>query len=100
NDANYAWTIVADAQVAGHMLCLERDEKREVGYWLGRAYWGRGIATAAPPPRCCAGGPRPRCTGPWCGAELARSAPSKNAASRRSGQRAAWTKGPARRSKR
>jgi RimJ/RimL family protein N-acetyltransferase len=29
------------------MLCFERDGKREVGYWLGRAYWGRGIATAA-----------------------------------------------------
>ena len=47
NEANYAWTIVADGEVAGHMLCFERDGKREVGYWLGRAYWGRGIATAA-----------------------------------------------------
>jgi RimJ/RimL family protein N-acetyltransferase len=47
DEANYAWTIVADGEVAGHMLCFERDGKREVGYWLGRAYWGRGIATAA-----------------------------------------------------
>ena len=47
NEANYAWTIVADGEVAGNMLCFERDGKREVGYWLGRAYWGRGIATAA-----------------------------------------------------
>jgi len=46
-EANYAWTIVADGEVAGHMLCFERDGRREVGYWLGRAYWGRGIATAA-----------------------------------------------------
>ena len=46
-EANYAWTIVADGEVAGHMLSFERDGKREVGYWLGRAYWGRGIATAA-----------------------------------------------------
>jgi RimJ/RimL family protein N-acetyltransferase len=29
------------------MLCFERAGKREVGYWLGSAYWGRGIATAA-----------------------------------------------------
>jgi RimJ/RimL family protein N-acetyltransferase len=47
NDANYAWTIVADGEIAGHMLCFPRDGKREVGYWLGRVYWGRGIATAA-----------------------------------------------------
>ena len=47
DEANYAWTIAADGEVAGHMLCFERDGKREVGYWLGRAYWGRGIATAA-----------------------------------------------------
>ncbi len=47
NEANYAWTIVADGEVAGHMLCFERDGKREVGYWLGRTYWGRRIATAA-----------------------------------------------------
>jgi RimJ/RimL family protein N-acetyltransferase len=47
NEDNYAWTIDADGQVAGHMLCFPRDGKREVGYWLGRDYWGRGIATAA-----------------------------------------------------
>jgi RimJ/RimL family protein N-acetyltransferase len=37
NEANYAWTIVADGEVAGHMLCFPRDGKREVGYWLGTA---------------------------------------------------------------
>jgi RimJ/RimL family protein N-acetyltransferase len=47
NEANYAWAVVADGEVAGNILCFERDGKREVGYWLGRAYWGRGIATAA-----------------------------------------------------
>jgi RimJ/RimL family protein N-acetyltransferase len=47
NPDNYAWTVVADGEVAGHMLCFERDGKREVGYWLGREYWGCGIATAA-----------------------------------------------------
>ena len=25
NEANYAWTIVADGEVAGHMLCFPRD---------------------------------------------------------------------------
>ena len=32
NDANLAWTIVASGEVAGDMLCFERDGKREVGY--------------------------------------------------------------------
>jgi RimJ/RimL family protein N-acetyltransferase len=47
NDANLAWTIVADGEAAGNMLCFERDGKREVGYWLGREFWGKGIATEA-----------------------------------------------------
>ena len=29
------------------LVCWEREGVREVGYWLGRAYWGQGIATAA-----------------------------------------------------
>ena len=47
NDANLAWTVVADGEVAGNMLCFERDRMREVGYWIGREFWGRGIATQA-----------------------------------------------------
>ena len=40
-------TVVVDGQVAGHVLSFERDGRREVGYWLGRDHWGRGVATAA-----------------------------------------------------
>jgi RimJ/RimL family protein N-acetyltransferase len=40
-------TIVADGQVAGHIGSFGRDGKREVGYWIDRALWGRGIASAA-----------------------------------------------------
>ena len=40
-------TIVADGQVAGHVVCWEQDGRRLVGYWLGRLFWGRGVATAA-----------------------------------------------------
>jgi RimJ/RimL family protein N-acetyltransferase len=29
------------------VLSFPRDGVREVGYWLGRGFWGRGIATAA-----------------------------------------------------
>ncbi len=40
-------TVVVDDQVAGHVVSFEQDGKREVGYWLDRAYWGRGVATKA-----------------------------------------------------
>ena len=40
-------TIVADGQVAGHIASFLRDGKREVGYWIDRALWGRGIASEA-----------------------------------------------------
>src|SRR5450631_4288861 len=37
----------AQNQVAGHIGSWTSDGKREVGYWLDRAFWGRGVATAA-----------------------------------------------------
>jgi RimJ/RimL family protein N-acetyltransferase len=40
-------TIIADGQVAGHIACYPQDEHLEVTYWLGREFWGRGIATQA-----------------------------------------------------
>lgn len=42
-----ARTIVVDDVVAGHAGCWEADGHREVGYWVGREFWGRGIGTAA-----------------------------------------------------
>jgi RimJ/RimL family protein N-acetyltransferase len=40
-------TVLAGGEVAGHVLSFERDGLREVGYWIGRDHWGRGVATAA-----------------------------------------------------
>jgi RimJ/RimL family protein N-acetyltransferase len=40
-------TIVVDGDVAGHALSWTAAEGRVVGYWLGKTYWGRGIATVA-----------------------------------------------------
>lgn len=40
-------TILVDGAVAGSVLSYETDGKPEVSYWLGQAFWGRGIATAA-----------------------------------------------------
>jgi RimJ/RimL family protein N-acetyltransferase len=49
NDACLKKTIVADGQVAGHIGSFGRDGKREVGYWIDRAFWGRGIMSQALP---------------------------------------------------
>jgi RimJ/RimL family protein N-acetyltransferase len=40
-------TVEADGQVAGSVLSFVRDGERQVGYWIARDRWGRGIATAA-----------------------------------------------------
>lgn len=41
-------TIEMDGQVAGHLVSWEwEDGEREVGYWLGKEFWGKGIATEA-----------------------------------------------------
>ncbi|MFT3830336.1 MAG: GNAT family N-acetyltransferase [Opitutaceae bacterium] len=40
-------TILAADQIAGHVACFPDGEKLEVTYWLGREFWGRGIATRA-----------------------------------------------------
>jgi RimJ/RimL family protein N-acetyltransferase len=40
-------TIVSDGEVVGNVLSWSRDDGRVVGYWLGREYWGRGLATRA-----------------------------------------------------
>jgi RimJ/RimL family protein N-acetyltransferase len=40
-------TIVVDGQVAGNVLKFVMFEQPSVAYWLGREFWGRGIATAA-----------------------------------------------------
>jgi RimJ/RimL family protein N-acetyltransferase len=40
-------TIVSDGEVAGNILSFPRNDRRYVGYWLGRDFWGRGLATRA-----------------------------------------------------
>jgi RimJ/RimL family protein N-acetyltransferase len=40
-------TIQCDGAVAGHIVSWNNTGSREVGYWLGREYWGQGIATQA-----------------------------------------------------
>ncbi|HYP41450.1 MAG TPA: GNAT family N-acetyltransferase [Chloroflexia bacterium] len=40
-------TILSEGQVAGNIVCFGWQGKREVGYWLGREHWGKGLATRA-----------------------------------------------------
>ena len=40
-------TVLFGGLVAGNIVSFERSGVREVGYWLGREYWGKGIATKA-----------------------------------------------------
>ncbi|HEX6715160.1 MAG TPA: GNAT family N-acetyltransferase [Thermoleophilaceae bacterium] len=40
-------TVHADGQVAGYVFTFIHSGHRVVGYWLGREFWGRGLATQA-----------------------------------------------------
>jgi RimJ/RimL family protein N-acetyltransferase len=42
-----ARTIVAGGEVAGNIGSWEQDGERLVGYWVGKTFWGRGVATTA-----------------------------------------------------
>lgn len=40
-------TITVAGEAVGHVLSFEQFAEREVSYWIGRDYWGRGLATRA-----------------------------------------------------
>ena len=40
-------TVLLDGQVAGSVSSFEQFGEREVTYWIGRAFWGKGVATQA-----------------------------------------------------
>lgn len=47
DDTNVLRTILLDGAVAGNVVSWLDEDKRLVGYWIARRYWGRGIATKA-----------------------------------------------------
>lgn len=47
DDSNILKTILFDGQVAGNIVSWEQSGEREVGYWIGKEFWGKGIATKA-----------------------------------------------------
>lgn len=40
-------TIVSEDQVVGSVLSYEDEGRPEVSYWIGKEYWGQGLATRA-----------------------------------------------------
>ena len=47
NDSLIKKTIVHEGEVAGNLGSWEQDGRRLVGYWIGREFWGKGLATQA-----------------------------------------------------
>jgi RimJ/RimL family protein N-acetyltransferase len=47
NDSVLTRTVVSDGEVAGNIGCWEAEGRIFVGFWIGREFWGRGLATRA-----------------------------------------------------
>src|SRR5512141_3038959 len=48
NKAIVARTIIYKEKIAGHIICWKEGKyEQQVGYWVGKQFWGRGIATSA-----------------------------------------------------
>ncbi len=45
--ANRAMAILVEHEVAGYVASWDGDGKRLIAYWIGKEFWGRGIAPAA-----------------------------------------------------
>ncbi|MET9817678.1 GNAT family protein [Streptomyces sp. NPDC006386] len=47
DDTCFVQTVTADGAVAGNIVAWWDGDRRFIGYWLGRPYWGRGIGSRA-----------------------------------------------------
>jgi RimJ/RimL family protein N-acetyltransferase len=47
DDKGIKQTIVYEGRVAGNIVSYEMEGETEVGYWIGKSYWGKGIASQA-----------------------------------------------------
>ena len=47
DERNLLRAIVFDGQVAGNIVSWMGEGERDLGYWIGREFWGQGIATQA-----------------------------------------------------
>ncbi|MBL8062853.1 MAG: GNAT family N-acetyltransferase [Anaerolineales bacterium] len=42
-----ARAIIYKGKLAGHILCWKEKYEQRIGYWVGKEFWRRGIASAA-----------------------------------------------------
>ena len=99
DDASMQKTILFEGEVAGNLLIFDRGGKRLVGYWIGREFWGQGLATSG---SCRAAQPRSPSvlsTPMWRRATSARCGSSRSAGSRSWAARPSSTSGWAKRSR-
>jgi len=47
NKTIFARTIIYKEKIAGHIICWKEKYEQQVGYWIGKSFWSRGIASAA-----------------------------------------------------
>ncbi|MEU4508051.1 GNAT family protein [Nonomuraea wenchangensis] len=45
--ANRVRAIEVDGRLAGNLVAWWEEDRRFIGYWMGREFWGRGIGTRA-----------------------------------------------------
>ncbi len=68
-----ARAVVWQGEVAGHVICFERDGRREIGWHLDRAHWGKGRATRAVAMFLASIDERPLWARVWCGNQASRA---------------------------
>ncbi|NDJ54181.1 MAG: GNAT family N-acetyltransferase [Chloroflexi bacterium] len=47
NPAIIKRTILLGEAIAGQIYCFELEGQQSIGYWIGKAFWGQGVATRA-----------------------------------------------------
>jgi RimJ/RimL family protein N-acetyltransferase len=48
NPSGIARSVLVDGAVVGNIISwVDEDGRRLIGYWIGREFWGRGVASAA-----------------------------------------------------
>jgi RimJ/RimL family protein N-acetyltransferase len=47
DDTAFVQTVTVASEPAGHIVAWWEEDRRFIGYWLGRQYWGRGTGTKA-----------------------------------------------------
>ena len=47
DETNILKTIIFDDSIAGNIVSWEQSGEQEIGYWIGKEFWGKGIATKA-----------------------------------------------------